>query len=103
MLMNSSLKDKVIEVIETKDNMFAVFDNIYLFGSILRRESVPNDIDILCIYSCYPDKLVEAVNAIRAILEMELRHPIDLTVLSVNEEKDVGFLKRLNFLYLKLK
>ena len=101
--MNSSLKDKVIEVIETNENMFAVFDNIYLFGSILRRESVLNDIDILCIYSCYPDKLVEAVNAIRAILEMELRHPIDLTVLSVNEEKDVGFLKRLNFLYLKLK
>lgn len=83
--------------------LFDSFDNVYLFGSILITNKTPNDIDILLIYSNYSKKIINDSNLICSTLEDISGLPVDLTILSIEEEKDTKFLKKLNSLYLKLK
>ena len=83
--------------------MFNSFDNIYLFGSILNDGKIPNDVDILLIYSKYSEHLISDLNIICSVFADISELPIDFTILSIEEEKDTGFLKKLNSKYLKLK
>ena len=83
--------------------LFNSFENIYLFGSILRSKKFPNDIDILLVYSKYSCKIITDLNSICSALEEISGIPVDLTVLSIEEEKDTKFLKRIHPLFLKLK
>lgn len=73
-----------------------------MFGSILDRTKFPNDIDILLIYSKYSSRMVNNLSFIRSALEEISGMPIDLTVLSIEEEREMEFLKKINSLYLKL-
>lgn len=83
--------------------MFDSFDNIYLLGSILNANRIPNDIDILLIYLKDSNKILNVINIISSTLESISGLPVDLTVLSIEEEIDTGFLKRVSAQYLKLK
>lgn len=83
--------------------LFDSFDNVYLFGSILDINKIPNDIDILLIYSEYSSKIINDLGSICSGLEEISGLPVDLTVLSIEEEKDTKFLEKINFKYLKLK
>jgi hypothetical protein len=74
-----------------------------LFGSLLSAEKNPNDIDILLIYSEFSNNIIDDLNIIYSSFANLSGFQIDLTVLSVEEEKDTNFLKRLNSKYLKLK
>ena len=102
-LMNSSAIDNISRLINQHIKLFNSFNNICLFGSILNIEKVPNDIDILLIYPEYSDVLINDLSIICSLFANLSELPIDLTVLSVEEEKDTKFLKRLNSKYLKLK
>ena len=62
-----------------------------------------NDIDILLIYKEYSNNIINDLNIICSVFANLSEFPIDLTVLSVEEEKDTMFLKRLNSRYMKLK
>ena len=70
---------------------------------MLDDSAIPNDIDILLIYSEYSYKIQQDFIAISSVLEKEFGLPVDLTVLSTNEERETKFLDRLNSSYLKLK
>ena len=102
-LMNSNATDNISHLINHRITLFNSFENIYLFGSILSIEKIPNDIDILLIYSEYSSKIINDLNIICSVFANLSDLPIDLTVLSVEEEKDTKFLRRLNSKYLKLK
>jgi predicted nucleotidyltransferase len=102
-LMNSNAADNISYLIYQHIKLFNSFNNIYLFGSILNIEKTPNDIDILLIYSEYSNNIINDLNIICSVFVNLSELPIDLTVLSVEEEKDTKFLKRLNSKCLKLK
>jgi len=102
-LMNKNAIDNISYLIDQHIKLFISFKNIYLFGSILNIEKVPNDIDILLIYSEYSNTIINDLNTIFSIFGNLSELPVDLTVLSDEEEKDTKFLKRLNSKYLKLK
>lgn len=104
--MHSSTQLDIINNINDciKENitLFVLFDSVYLFGSVLNENTNPNDIDILLIYSSLFDIAINEIEAIHHVLEESCGLPIDLTVLSVEEEKETDFLKKINS-YLKLK
>ena len=101
-LMKLEVKDKMDELIRKNMVLFNSFKNVYLFGSILNINKVPNDIDILLIYEKFSSNFIDEINIIRSTLEKLSGFFIDLTVLSVEEEKEVKFLKRINK-YIKIK
>lgn len=102
-LMNSNVTDNISYLINQHINLFNYFNDIYLYGSILNIEKNPNDIDILLIYTKYSNAIIDDLKNIYSVFENLIDLPIDLTVLSIEEEKDTKFLKRLNSKYLKLK
>ena len=95
-LMKLEVKDKMDNFIRKNIVLFNSFKNVYLFGSILNINKVPNDIDILLIYEKFSSDLIDEINIIRSTLENLSGFFIDLTVLSVEEEKEVKFLKWIN-------
>lgn len=99
----STKLNKISNFIIEHIKLFNSFDHIYLFGSILDPSKNSNDIDILLIYSKYSDNLINESNLISSTLEMLTKLPIDLTILSVDEEKNTNFIKKLKLKCLKLK
>ena len=95
------MRDDVINAIHNKLSAFDIFKHVYLFGSVLDVDRVPNDIDILLIYDVYTDEVIQKANYVKKLLEEEFEIPVDLTVLSVNEEKEVEFLSRILWLCIK--
>ena len=102
-LIHSSTVDTISYLINRNMELFKSFKNIYLFGSILNAQKTPSDIDILLIYSEFTNSVISDLNIIYPVFSSLNKLPIDLTVLSVEEEKTTTFLKRLNSKYLKLK
>lgn len=101
-LRNSHTSDNICYFIKKYINLFNAFDNVYLFGSILNKKE-PSDIDILLIYSAYSSGILTHINTIYTAFESLTELPLDLTVLSVNEEQDTRFLEKLNSKFIKLK
>ena len=95
------MHNEVIEVIRRNLASLSVIKHLYVFGSVLESNSIPNDIDILLIYDEYTDAVKDSSNRLKNILETEFELPVDLTVLSDNEEKEVGFLDRVRALCVK--
>ena len=83
--------------------LFSLFENVYLFGSILDDSKFSNDIDLLLIYSSYSNRILDDLNQISSVLETMYRLPVDFTLLSIEEEKDIEFLRRIYPKYIKLK
>ena len=95
------MRDKVVNAIQRRFSLLGIFKHIYLFGSVLDVNKYPNDIDILLIYNVYTDDVRQKANHIKKLLEDEFEIPVDLTLLSVNEEKEVDFLSRIHWLCIK--
>ena len=102
-LVKRNTVGKISHIVDQHINLFSSFSSIYLFGSILDVDSIPNDIDILLIYTEYSDRIISEVSIIRLLFTNQIELPMDFTVLSAAEEEDTIFLKRLNSKYLKLK
>lgn len=103
MLTNCSNKNYALNLIRQNINLFELFNNVFLFGSVLYSGKNHHDIDILLIYSVYSEQLLKNVNCIYNTLNNTSKLPVDLTVLSVVEEKELQFLKKQNLNYLKIK
>ena len=86
-----------------KEHLFLLKDieHAYLFGSVLDANKKPNDIDVLIIYTDYTDKIRKQLQEFAKALKSDSGLPVDLTVLSYEEEKEVQFLKRFKFLCIK--
>lgn len=93
----------IVTLIRDNIALFALFDAVYLFGSVLDGTKIPNDVDVLLIYSAYSDAIIEEAKRVLYYLEYLIGIPVDLTVLSVEEEKETQFLNRISLRYLKLK
>jgi predicted nucleotidyltransferase len=67
------------------------FPNVrwYLFGSLLRKEAVPSDIDLLIVYQFDH----EALSLRLGLSEICARLPIDLLLLREDEELELNFVK----------
>lgn len=93
----------IVTLIRENIVLFNLFDEVYLFGSALDSTTPKNDVDILLIYSEYSDSIIEVSRRILQSLECIIGIPVDLTVLSVEEENDTHFLNRISPRYLRLK
>lgn len=100
----SETADKIISLLNHNLSLFDGFVNVYLFGSVLKKTNkIPEDIDILLIYTEQSETLLSSLETIRSILSDCSGMRIDLTVLSYVEEQEVCFLDRLNSCYIKVK
>lgn len=99
------MKSSELAVVKIRNyiEFFDCFEHVYLFGSVLNSSMIYNDIDILIIYREYSSELVKQLKVIVHQLEQEFETFIDLTVLSVEEEREISFLKKLKSDYLQLK
>ncbi len=99
----TNLDRDIPKLVSEHIDLFDSFENVYLFGSILKPEMVHNDIDILAIYINYSNRINNDILMILDELEKASGLPVDLTVLSVEEEKDTTFLEKIKPYYLKIK
>lgn len=81
---------------------FEPFERVYLFGSSVDK-TFQDDIDILLLYNVYSNEICNVTPLIRHILQKELQITVDITILSIFEEKEVGFLERLKDRFIRLK
>lgn len=98
-----SSKNKILEILKNYIELFDFFENVYLFGSAINSDLIPNDVDVLLVYNEYSDEIVNILKEISSRLEKIIGLPVDFTVLSVKEEHDLKFLKKIELQYLKIK
>ena len=101
--MKSDASNIVAKFIESHERLFERFVNFYIFGSILDKNRISKDVDILLVYEKYSSKVQDDLTVIQTSLEKELEMFVDFTVLSIEEEKEVSFIDRLKKSYQKLK
>lgn len=93
----------IVALIQENATLFDKFDKVYLFGSVLDDNRFSNDIDLLLIYTSYSDTIRQESNRILNSLESLSGVPVDLTILSIEEERETQFLNRISRRCLKLK
>lgn len=93
----------IVKLIMANIKLFDEFDKVYIFGSVLEFDKHSNDIDVLLLYSVFSAKIEESIIQINKCLEEISVYPLDVTVLSFEEEKDTNFINRLNNRYLCVK
>lgn len=93
----------IVALIQENATIFDKFDKVYLFGSVLDDNKFSNDIDLLLIYTSYSDTIRQESNRILNSLESLSGVPVDLTILSIEEERETQFLSRISRRCLKLK
>ena len=96
-------KANLSNLIERNMNLFCAFDKIYVFGSILEKDKDSADIDILLLYSTFSSDVLRNISKIMYYLEQETSYQIDITALSFEEEKEVGFINKLDHKYVCIK
>lgn len=103
-LMKSSRQNgDIIELVRKHITSFDSFKHVFLFGSTLEPNTINNDIDILIIYAEYSNELENDLMLFSTELERESNMPVDITSLSVEEEKEIKFLDRIKPHCFKLK
>lgn len=90
--------DALIKNIE----LFRLFTQVYLFGSVLKNHITPNDIDLLLVYVEYSNEIQSEKDYICSTLEKILNLNVDLVVLSEEELLETKFLDKIGT-YKKLK
>lgn len=96
-------KNSILGVIKENIALFDSFKHVYLFGSVIDPDIDHNDIDLLIIYTKYSDEIRNSLQVILDELEKSSGMLVDLTALSIEEEKDVAFLERIKSRYIKIK
>ena len=82
---------------------FSEFEKVYVFGSILKKDKHPNDIDILLLYSSFSFNILKNISEIKVTIEQKTFYPVDITALSFEEEKEMGFIDKLDKKYICIK
>lgn len=87
--------DRFAEVLLRHKSLFSSFDCVYLFGSSLKKQAVPKDVDLLIVYSEYSERILQNAESVCPALESILHLPIDLTVMSFDELQETDFLRKI--------
>ncbi|ARU48582.1 nucleotidyltransferase domain-containing protein [Sulfurospirillum diekertiae] len=95
--------NKIIYLISTHINIFELFTEVYIFGSIVKNSEFPNDIDLLLVYEEYTKEIENEKNIIDEFLATLFKLEIDITLLSEKELMQTNFLEKISFNYQKLK
>ncbi|MDD4505369.1 MAG: nucleotidyltransferase domain-containing protein [Sulfurospirillaceae bacterium] len=95
--------NKIIYLISTHINIFELFTEVYIFGSVVKNSKFPNDIDLLLVYRSYSEEIEGKKNMIDQFLKSLLQLEIDITVLSEKELEQTNFLEKLDSVYERLK
>ncbi len=95
-------RNNILNFLFQHTSLFRCFEHAYLFGSVLREDKYPGDMDLLLIYSEYSDNILNDMERIQSLLEGIFHLPVDLTVLSFEELTDTDFLRKI-LTYCKLK
>ena len=103
LMKSSRLNNDIIEQVRKHITPFDSFKHVFLFGSVLELNTINNDIDILIIYTEYSNKLDNDLILFSNALEKEIGMFVDITSLSVEEEKETKFYDRIKSHCLKLK
>lgn len=101
--MSTKSRIDIPELLRKSLSLFDSFDQVYLFGSSLDQHLIPNDLDILLIYTEYSHRIKESTSRIYEELGKATGMSIDLTVLSVEEKTSTSFLNRIAPNYLRIK
>ncbi len=101
-VLNSNYLYKILKI-KNIANSYKCFEKAYVFGSILDYRKCPNDIDIVIIYSNYSSELKRNIDNFKKEVRLLMNLPVDVIALSISEENEVNFIKRLKFKYIKLK
>ncbi len=102
-MKSSRLNNDIIERVRKHITPFNSFKHVFLFGSALESNAINNDIDILIIYIKYSNEFNNDLMLFSSELEKEIGMLVDITSLSVEEEKETKFLDRIKPHCLKLK
>ena len=86
----------IVNFIEQNIKIFSKFKRVYLFGSVIKLESYPKDIDLLLVYTSYLPEINNDMKIISCVLFEEFEITIDLTVLSEKELKQTKFMRKIN-------
>ena len=89
-------KLELIKLIKMNVDIFYAFEKVYIFGSILKQDCHSNDIDILLLYSKTSPEMLRNVSQIIENIEQKTSYPLDVTVLSFEEEKELHFIDSLS-------
>ncbi|TGM74292.1 nucleotidyltransferase domain-containing protein [Leptospira mtsangambouensis] len=93
----------IVDQFTEKIVLFKSFEHIFIFGSILKENKKPNDIDVLLLYSEYSNQLLTEFRYIKKEFSYFQEKPFSFIALSIKEEAETGFLKKLNPNPLKVK
>lgn len=102
-LMKLTRPNDIIELARKHITPFDSFKHVFLFGSTLEPNTINNDIDILIIYTEYSNEFCNDLMRFSNELGKESGMFVDITSLSVEEEKETKFLERIKLNCLKLK
>ncbi len=100
--ISNNFSDIITSFLCRKHELFNFFDQVFLFGSTLKSNVIPNDIDLLLVYSVYNKKISNEIDFIKSSLEKDTLLPIDFTVLSMNELHEESFLSKVG-MYQRIK
>lgn len=103
LMKSCKFNNDIIEQVRKHILSFDSFKQVFLFGSVLEPNTINNDIDILIIYADYSNEFSNDLILFSNELEKENGIFIDITSLSVEEEKEAKFLDRIKNRCLKLK
>ncbi len=95
------MHNNIIETVRKHISLLHAAETVYLFGSVLNANRMPNDIDILIIYLEYTTAMHHQAKEFAKKVENATGLFVDLTILSAEEEKEVCFLERIGSLRLK--
>lgn len=95
--------NKAVYLISKHIDIFDLFTEVYIFGSIINSNRHPNDVDLLLVYQRYSKEIQDEQNTISTFLENLFQLPIDITMLSKEELKQTKLLEKLSFKYERLK
>ncbi len=100
---SNELNIAIAEQVKKHIMPFDSFKHVFLFGSALKLNAINNDIDILIIYTEFSNEFDDDLILFSNKLKKEVGMLVDITSLSVEEEKETQFLDRIKFDCLKLK
>lgn len=101
MLMRFEMRHSYEKLVKKYLHLLEDVERVYIFGSSVDLYKMPNDIDILILYSEYSKIIQQQIDEFKRQLEGESKLPVDLTILSYEEEQQIDFLGKVSSIQLK--
>ena len=94
MFMNFN-RNHIIDLLFKNIQIFQFFTRVYVFGSVVKNNITPNDVDLLLVYDKYSNEIQSEKDYICSFLEKIFDFHLDLTVLSEKELFQTKFLEKI--------